>query len=55
MERKQVEIDYVPYMNAYRIYDANKPERTFAYVDTLEEATTVAKEYRDGTYILYEN
>lgn len=55
MKTKQVEITYVPYINAYRIYDACRPEYTFAYTDNLEEAIAIAKEYNNGTYILCEN
>ena len=35
--------EYIDYMNAYRIYDPNKPQWTWAYVDTLEEAENIAK------------
>ena len=31
-------------MNAYRIYDPMKPEWTWAYADTLEEAESIAKD-----------
>jgi len=47
METKQVEIKYVSYLDVYRIYDANKPENTFAYADTLDEAVALAEENED--------
>lgn len=55
METKQVEITYVPYVDAFRIYDAYRPEYTFAYANTLEEAIAIAEEYKYGTYIVCEN
>lgn len=36
--------EYIDYMNAYRVYDADKPQWTWAYADTLEEAEQIAKE-----------
>lgn len=44
MKAKQAKIEYIPYMNNFRVCDAGKPEITFAYADTFGEAVTLAEE-----------
>ena len=33
-------IEHIDYMDAYRLFDADHPEQTMAYVDTISEAQT---------------
>lgn len=34
----QLNAEWIPYMKAYRLYDAHSPQQTVAYVGTLKEA-----------------
>lgn len=36
--------EYIEYMNAYRIYDTEKPQNTMAYVDDEKEAIETVNE-----------
>lgn len=42
-----VMIDYIDHMDAYRIYDAEQPQQTMAYSDTIAEAIDGIREQID--------
>lgn len=42
---KKMNAYWVDYLNAYRLYDPNRPWETIAYDDNLDEATERLKEF----------
>ena len=44
-QKKSLMLEWVPYMSAYRVYDAAHPFQTVAYVDSLEDAEKQHPEY----------
>lgn len=42
----QLNAEWIPYMEAYRLYDPRYPQQTVAYVDSIEEAERNHPEYR---------
>lgn len=47
-------IEYIDHMDAYRIYDAEQPQQTMAYSDTIAEAIDGIREKdSDARIIIY--
>lgn len=36
--------EYIDYMDAYRLFRKEQPQRTMAYADSIEEAERIARE-----------
>lgn len=45
MNKPRLIAEWIPYMKAYRLYDAKHPSNTVAYVDSIEEAEAEHPEY----------
>lgn len=48
-------IEFIPHMNAYRVYEHGYVGWTVAYVDSLEEAAERAREDGDALIFIDEN
>lgn len=49
MNKEKIIIEYIDYMNSYRVYSEQFPAWTMAYCDSIEEAETGIREQIDST------